>query len=81
MESIGLEFARFVVRQNPGVTDFVSLYDAMSRAAAMRSFRDLGYRELAEAGVSFSLLATGELDALIHEAMTIEQSEGDGQQE
>jgi hypothetical protein len=69
---IALEFARFVLRQNPGATDFASLYDAMTRTAAARSFRNLGYRELAEVGVSFSLLATGNLEALIHEAMATE---------
>jgi hypothetical protein len=69
---IALEFVRFVLRQNPGATDFTSLYDAMARTASARSFRNFGYRELAEVGVSFSLLATGHLEALIHEAMATE---------
>jgi hypothetical protein len=70
--SIALEFARFVLRQNPGTTEFTSLYDAMARTASARSFRNFGYRELAEVGVSFSLLATGQLEALINEAMAME---------
>jgi hypothetical protein len=62
---VALEFVRFVLRQNPGATEFTTLYDAMARTAAARSFQDLGYRELAEVGVSFSLLATDRLEALI----------------
>jgi hypothetical protein len=71
---IALDFARFVLRQNPGVTSFSQLYDAMARAAAARAFRNFGYRELAEVGVSFSLLATGRLEALINEALAAEPS-------
>jgi hypothetical protein len=71
---IALDFARFVLRQNPGVTNFPSLYDAMARTAAARTFRNFGYRELAEVGVSFSLLATGHLEALINEALAVEPS-------
>jgi len=69
MTQVALEFVSFVVGQNPGEREFVRLYDAMSRAAAMRAFRGMGHRELAAAGVSFSLLATGELDALIKEVV------------
>ena len=69
---IALDFARFVLRQNPGVTNFSSLYDAMARTAASRTFRNFGYRELADVGVSFSLLATGRLEALINEALAAE---------
>jgi hypothetical protein len=71
---IALDFARFVLRQNPGVTSFSLLYDAMARTAAARKFRNFGYRELAEVGVSFSLLATGRLEALINEALAAEPS-------
>jgi hypothetical protein len=71
---IALDFARFVLRQNPGVTNFSLLYDAMARTAAARAFRNFGYRELAEVGVSFSLLATGHLEALINEALADEPS-------
>ncbi len=71
---IALDFARFVLRRNPGVTDFSLLYDAMARTAAARAFRNFGYRELAEVGVSFSLLATGRLEALINEALATEPS-------
>ena len=69
---IALEFARFVLRQNPGATDFTSLYDAMARTASARSFRGFGYRELAEIGISFSLLATDSLEALIDAALAAE---------
>jgi len=71
---IALDFARFVLRQHPGVTTFTLLYDAMARTAAARTFRNFGYRELAEVGVSFSLLATGRLEALINEALAAEPS-------
>ena len=71
---IALDFARFVLRQHPGVTTFTLLYDAMARTAAARTFRNFGYRELAEIGVSFSLLATGRLEALINEALAAEPS-------
>jgi hypothetical protein len=71
---IALDFARFVLRQNPGVTSFSSLYDAMARTAAARTFRNFGYRELADVGVSFSLLATGRLEDLINEALAAEPS-------
>ena len=71
---IALDFARFVLRRNPGVTNFSLLYDAMARTAAARTFRNFGYRELAEVGVSFSLLATGRLEALINEALAAEPS-------
>jgi hypothetical protein len=71
---IALDFARFVLRQNPGVTSFSLLYDAMARTAAARTFRNFGYRELSEVGVSFSLLATGRLEALINEALAAEPS-------
>ena len=71
---IALDFARFVLRKNPGVTSFTLLYDAMARTAAARAFRNFGYRELAEVGVSFSLLATGRLEALIKEARAAETS-------
>jgi hypothetical protein len=68
-DPLALEFARFVVQRHPGA-DFPALYDALCRAATMRSFRGLGRQELAEAGVSFSLLATDDLAALIKEART-----------
>jgi hypothetical protein len=67
-ERDALEFVRFVLRENPGATDFASRYDALTRAASARAFRDLGYRELAELGVSFSLSATGHLEEMIRQA-------------
>jgi hypothetical protein len=65
---VALEFARFVLQSQSPDTDFAVLYDAMSRAAAGRQFRDLGCEELARVGVSFSLLATGKLELLVEEA-------------
>jgi len=65
---IAVEFARYVLQQNPGVDNFAMLYDAMSRTASARSFHNLGYEELALAGVSFSLLDTRKLEILISEA-------------
>ncbi len=67
---IAVEFIRYVLKQNPDADDFVTIYDAMSRAACSRSFRNLGYEELALAGVSFSLLSTNALEALISEAQS-----------
>ena len=68
MNEIAVEFARYVLDQNPGVNDFAVIYDAMSRAACARSFHNLGREELAMAGVSFSLLNTNKLALLISEA-------------
>jgi len=65
---IAVEFIRFVLQQNPGVDDFATVYDAMSRAACARSFHNLGHKELAVAGISFSLLDTSRLEHLIYEA-------------
>lgn len=65
---VALEFACFVLRNAPVDADFLHLYDAMSRAASRRSFRNLGHQELAQVGISFSLLGTGNLEALIMEA-------------
>jgi hypothetical protein len=69
-DCVALEFVRFVLRQNPNATDFASRYDALTRAASARAFHDLGYRELAELGVSFSLSATGHLEEMIKQATT-----------
>jgi hypothetical protein len=64
---LALEVVCFVIQRQSGA-DFPALYDAMCRAASLRSFRGLGRRELAEAGVSFSLLAMDNLEALVEEA-------------
>ena len=66
--TIAVEFIRYVLQQNPNVDNFVSVYDAMSRAACARSFHNLGHEELAMAGISFSLLDTRNLENLISEA-------------
>jgi hypothetical protein len=68
LNKIAVEFVRFVLEQNPNADNFVAIYDAMSRAACARSFHNLGYEELALAGVSFSLLETKKLEGLIIEA-------------
>lgn len=60
-----LEFTRFVLQQNPHANNFGAIYDAMARTACTRSFRNLGYDELAQLGISFSLLATNNLECLI----------------
>jgi hypothetical protein len=65
---VALEFAHFVLQSLPPEAEFLAIYDAMSRAANRRSFRNLGHDELAQIGVSFSLLATAELESLIEEA-------------
>ena len=68
MNKIAVEFVRYVLQQNPEAEDFTTIYDAMSRTACARSFHNLGYEELALAGVSFSLLHTYKLETLIREA-------------
>jgi hypothetical protein len=68
MNETAVEFARYVLQQNPHADDFAVIYDAMSRAACTRSFNNLGHKELAQAGVSFSLLHTNKLEHLISEA-------------
>jgi hypothetical protein len=69
-DPIAVEFARFVLRDQPDDAEFIVLYDAMHRAATRRVFCGLGTQELAQVGVSFSLLNTGKLEALIDEART-----------
>jgi hypothetical protein len=68
LNEIAVEFVRYVLQQNPEANDFAVIYDAMSRTACSRSFHNLGYEELAMAGVSFSLLNTNKLELLISEA-------------
>jgi hypothetical protein len=68
MNEIAIEFTRYVLEQNPHADDFAGIYDAMSRAACTRAFNNLGHAELAQAGVSFSLLNTNDLERLISEA-------------
>ena len=68
MNEIAVEFTRYVLQQNPHADDFAVIYDAMSRAACTRAFNNLGHAELAQAGVSFSLLNTNNLERLISEA-------------
>jgi hypothetical protein len=68
MNKIALEFTRHVLTQNPNADSFGQIYDAMSRTASSRSFHNLGYTELAMAGISFSLLNTNKLEDLISAA-------------
>jgi hypothetical protein len=68
VNKIAVEFVRFVLQRNPDANSFATMYDALSRTACARSFHNLGYEELAMAGVSFSLLDTNKLEHLISEA-------------
>jgi len=68
VSKIALDFVRHVLQQNPNADSFGAVYDAMSRAACAKSFHNLGHNELARAGVSLSLLNTGNLERLIAEA-------------
>ena len=73
---VAVEFVRDILIQNPRACTFGDIYDAMSRAACTRSFRNLGYQELSRVGISFSLLSTSKLDQLIAEvrqSMLVEQ--------
>jgi hypothetical protein len=67
MNPVALEFTRHILRNLPADADFLVIYDAMSRAASRRDFRNLGHRELSEIGISFALTATGDLEQLIAE--------------
>ncbi len=64
---IAVEFVRNVLTHNPEAKSFGAIYDAMWRTASARSFYNLGYEELAMAGLSFSLLSFNKLEHLIHE--------------
>lgn len=75
MNKIALEFIRYVLEHNPSATDFTAIYDAMSRTACARSFHNLGHKELAMAGISFSLLDTSKLERLIVEAKNVNPSQ------
>lgn len=68
MNPLALEFVKYTLMHNPAACDFATIYDAMTRIACTRSFRNLSYRELAQIGISFSLLSTNELEYLIIEA-------------
>ncbi len=75
MNKIAIEFVRYVLERNPNANDFVAIYDAMSRTACARSFHNLGHKELAMAGISFSLLDTSNLERLIAEVRKLSSSE------
>ena len=64
---VAVEFVRDILIQNPNACTFGDIYDAMSRAACTRSFRNLGHQELSTVGISFSLLSTNKLEQLITE--------------
>jgi hypothetical protein len=68
VNKIAIEFVRYVLQANPEAENFVTVYDALSRAACARSFHNLGLQELAMAGISFSLLDTSRLERIIAEA-------------
>jgi hypothetical protein len=65
---LAIEFVRYTLRHNPGADSFATIYDAMTRIACARSFHNLSREELALIGISFSLLATDQLERLILEA-------------
>jgi hypothetical protein len=68
LNKIAVEFTRYVLQANPNADNIVAIYDAMSRTACARSFHNLGLKELAMAGISFSLLDTSKLERIIAEA-------------
>ncbi len=68
MNKLAIEFVRFTLQRNPKVNTFGEIYDALAWAACTRSFHNLGYLELAQVGVSFSLLNIANLEGLILEA-------------
>jgi hypothetical protein len=66
---VAVAFVQHVIQQHPHLRDFGPLYDAMSRTASARSFRRMGYAELARVGISFALFNTGQLEQLINEIL------------
>jgi len=68
MNSTALEFVRYTLQNNPSADNFGTIYDAMARTACARSFHNLGREELSLIGISFSVLATDQLECLIKEA-------------
>jgi hypothetical protein len=79
MNPLALEFVRFTLRQNPEAHNSATIYDAMTRVACARSFRNLSREELALIGISFSLLTIDKLESLVAEAqksLTSEESAG-----
>ncbi len=65
--TIAAEFVRHVLTTNPHAKNFGAIYDAMSRTACSRTFHNLGHAELAQAGLSFSLLSLHQLERLVAE--------------
>jgi hypothetical protein len=77
MNKVAVEFVRHTLLRNPQAETFGEIYDVLSRAACTRSFRNLGYLELAQVGVSFSLLNIANLECLIMEAQKVSSQNGD----
>ena len=67
-ESIPVEFAFFVTSRMPRTTPWAHVYDEMCRIVQSRAFRGMGYAELAEAGVSLSILGVDRLGQLLDQA-------------
>lgn len=65
--TVAVEFVRHVLQTNPQAKNFGDIYDALSRTACARSFYNLGHAELAQAGLSFSLLSLHQLERLVTE--------------
>ena len=65
-----VEFVRNVLLQNPNAKSFGDIYDALTRAAATRSFQNLGHTELSLAGISFSLYGVDHLAELVAEVQS-----------
>lgn len=52
---LALEFVRYIASQAPRGTPWPHIYDQMCGVARSRSFRGMGYAELASIGVSLSI--------------------------
>lgn len=65
---IAIEFVQYVLQTQSVDSEFIILYDALHRTAMHRKFRNLGLGELANIGISFSLLNTAQLESLISQA-------------
>jgi hypothetical protein len=67
-DSLPLEFARYIVARMPLGTPWPEVYDEMCRVARSRAFRGMGYQELADAGISLSIIGLERVCQLLEQA-------------
>jgi len=67
-DSITFEFACYIATRLPRDTPWTHIYDEMCRVARSRSFRGMGYAELADVGVSLSITGLDQTCQLLERA-------------